>query len=81
MILHGEGALVATDPPPQMRYFTLIDLIWELFHVTVIATGAYVGWILGHHFLTLLLGAYLGRVVGVTLFLWLHSILGVKNHR
>jgi len=64
---------------PQASCCNLFDVIRELLHVGIIAAGSYVGWIIGHHFLTLLVGAYVGRLVGIGFVLALRSCLGVRQ--
>jgi hypothetical protein len=57
----------------QPRYFTLIDLMFELIHVGFVAVGCFVGWKLGGHFGALFAGGVVGRVAGLFLHrsLWL----------
>lgn len=62
-------------PDEQPRYFTLFDLFRELFHVGWIAIGCYAGWKIGDHFLALLIGGVVGRIVGVSVALDLLSLL------
>jgi hypothetical protein len=47
-------------PDEQPRYFTLIDLMWQLMYVSCVSTGCYVGWKVGETFLSLFAGGLVG---------------------
>ncbi|HEY1187645.1 MAG TPA: hypothetical protein VGE74_08305 [Gemmata sp.] len=57
----------------QPQHFTLLDVFWEVVYVGFVATGGFVGWKLGGHFIALFAGGLVGRILGVGFFLGVQS--------
>jgi hypothetical protein len=59
----------------QPHYFTVFDCFWELFHVGLISSGCYAGWMLTNSVLGLFAGGIAGRIVGFCIVLSLRSLM------
>ncbi|MDY3561044.1 hypothetical protein R5W23_002303 [Gemmata sp. JC673] len=66
-------------PDEQPRYFTAIDMFWEVFHVAVVSTGCYLGSAVCDTYLAMLFGGLVARLAGVTLVLGIRRLSGVRN--
>ncbi|MDY3557006.1 hypothetical protein R5W24_006189 [Gemmata sp. JC717] len=66
-------------PDEQPRYFTAIDMFWEVFHVVVVSTGCYLGSAVGGTYLAMLFGGLVARLVGVTFVLGIRRLAGVRD--
>jgi hypothetical protein len=63
----------------QPRYFTSIDLFLKSVHITLIAAGCYSGWLIGHWFVSMMIGGAAARVVWLVGWTALQSRIG--DHR
>jgi len=47
----------------QPRYFTLIDLVWQLIHVLCISAGCYIAWQVRETFASMYVGGVIGWAI------------------